>query len=247
MEKDYQSSGAACLCLGQKKIIWDHIHSRTAFVFVQNPARVRLFLLEVRCATKWFFKTLPAFNAWGLVGLFLVAAQAFRGQSSRVRMLNACIASEAGPSSTRMLSVHWQPARSAAPGAMQGTAGPSCPLGPRTGRAAVPSGAGRVPKSVAWIWGAALRKLVFQNSKASSLCSWSAGFLPSPHTCLSRQPDTRWATSRVSSAPSATCEGLKTTRQKKNTDDFYFTVSVKAWLKGWAGKRSGGNKPCLSR
>lgn len=34
---------------------------------------------------------------------------------------------------------------------------------------------------------------------------------------------------------------------KGNTDDFYFTVSVKAWLKGRAGKTSGGNKTRLLR
>ncbi|KAI1237831.1 hypothetical protein IHE44_0013919 [Lamprotornis superbus] len=50
MEKDYQSSGAASLCFGQKKIMWDHIHSRTAFVFVQNLARREIKLdLNAEC------------------------------------------------------------------------------------------------------------------------------------------------------------------------------------------------------
>lgn len=109
MEKDYQSSGAASLCFGQKKIMWDHIHSRTAFVFVQNLARVSSLLLEVCCATKLFLKTPPAFNIWVLVGLFLAAMQVFRGEPSRIEMLTVCIAARAGPSSTRMLSAHLQP------------------------------------------------------------------------------------------------------------------------------------------
>lgn len=90
MEKDYQSSGAASLRLGQK-IIWDPIHSRTAFVFVQNPAGLRLFLLEIRCATKFVLKNAPAFNVWVLVGLFLVAVQCKLSEGNQADLNAECM------------------------------------------------------------------------------------------------------------------------------------------------------------
>lgn len=77
MEKDYQPFGAAALCLGQKTIIWDHIHSGAAFVFVQHLAQVSPLLLGVCCTTKFFLNPPPAFSVWVF---FLIAMQAFRGK-----------------------------------------------------------------------------------------------------------------------------------------------------------------------
>lgn len=76
MEKVYQSFGNATLCLGQKTITWGHIHSGTAFLFVQHPAQVSLLLLGVCCTAKLFFKK-SAFSIWIF---FLIALQAFRGK-----------------------------------------------------------------------------------------------------------------------------------------------------------------------
>lgn len=168
-------------------------------------------------------------------------------------MLNGCIATEAGPSSTRMLSVHLQPPWSpAAPG----HAG-LLPLLPAVTAGREGSGPCRIPRcprTCHMDLGSCFAQETL-SSRTGWLCprcchQLAAGSFPCRSTCPPRQR-------RAQHEEPGTGEhqllrqrvkGWKPpTQQKGNTDDFYFIVSVKAWLKGWAARASGGNKTCLLR